>query len=234
MLKARRTTLTRRGIHAAGKAKSGKAVRRRAPRMDPAEREGMIVERAIEYFSAEGFDGTTRELAAKIGVTQPLLYRYFPTKEALVNKVYERVYMARWKPVWEEWLHDRSVPIEERLKRYYVDYANTMLNNHWIRILIFAGLRQAGIDRRLFKFLRERIFTVVLAELYHGLSLKAPRTTEEKELEIELVWALHASIFYLGMRRWVYQTPVPENIEELVQALVDGFIQNIVRRAKRR
>ena len=52
--------------------------RRRLKRED---RERMIVERAIEFFAEVGFAGQTRELAQRIGVTQPLLYRYFPTKE---------------------------------------------------------------------------------------------------------------------------------------------------------
>src|SRR5690606_9645402 len=105
-------------------ASSGTTKRRaRAARMDPAEREELILNKAIEHFCTEGFDGSTRELARKIGVTQSLLYRYFPTKEALIERVYERVYIARWNPDWEDLLRDRSLPIEQRLKRYYVEYA---------------------------------------------------------------------------------------------------------------
>lgn len=217
-----------------GRAGNGLIQRPRAQRMDPADRERIILERATEHFSAEGFNGSTRDLASKIGVTQSLLYRYFPTKESLVNRVYESVYVERWKPEWELWLKDRSTPIERRLKRYYVDYANTMLNNQWIRILIFAGLRQAGIEQRLFSLLRERIFKVVLAELYRDLALPPPSSRKETELEIELVWALHASIFYLGLRRWVYCSEVPAEVAPLIEALVDGLIQSITHRARKR
>jgi len=227
---------TKRGGRTAvgGGARHEPADRPRAPRMDPAERERMIIERATEHFSSEGFNGSTRDLASKIGVTQSLLFRYFPTKESLVNRVYENVYVERWKPEWEMWLKDRSMPIEQRLKRYYVDYAKTMLNNQWIRILIFAGLRQAGIEQKLFSLLRKRVFKVVLVELYRDLGLTPPSNRAETELEIELVWALHASIFYLGLRRWVYCTDVPSQVVPLVEALVDGFIQNIGYRARRR
>ncbi len=45
--------------------------------MTPDVRERQIVDKAIEHFSTHGFSGSTRELARKIGVTQPLLYRYF-------------------------------------------------------------------------------------------------------------------------------------------------------------
>ncbi|HSV83625.1 MAG TPA: TetR/AcrR family transcriptional regulator [Ramlibacter sp.] len=202
--------------------------------MNPLDREKVIVDRAIEHFSAEGFAGSTRELARKIGITQSLLYRYFPTKEALLDRVYERVYMARWNPLWEEQLRDRSIPIEERLKGYYVDYAHTMLQNHWVRILVFAGLKQAGINERLFAMLRERIYKTVQEELRESFELPPPRTREESEIEMELVWALHASIFYLGMRRWVYNTAVPTKITPLIEVLVEGFIESFKHLALKR
>ena len=90
----------------------------RAARMDSAEREQMIVQKAVEYFAEHGFDGGTRNLAKHIGVTQSLLYRYFPTKEALINQVYEVVYIAKWNPDWEILLQDRTIPYESRLRKH--------------------------------------------------------------------------------------------------------------------
>ena len=55
-----------------------KAKRRR---LSPTVREQQIVDEAIQFFAEVGFGGRTRELAKRIGITQPLLYRYFPTKE---------------------------------------------------------------------------------------------------------------------------------------------------------
>jgi AcrR family transcriptional regulator len=46
-------------------------------RLSPEEREQQIVEKAIQHFTRNGFGGSTRELARQIGVTQPLLYRFF-------------------------------------------------------------------------------------------------------------------------------------------------------------
>ncbi|MGE4336099.1 MAG: TetR/AcrR family transcriptional regulator [Pigmentiphaga sp.] len=202
--------------------------------MNPTEREELILQKAIEHFCAEGFEGSTRELARKIGVTQSLLYRYFPTKEALIDKVYERVYMSRWNPEWDAWLRDRSVSIEDRLKRYYVDYASIIVQNEWVRILIFAGLKQAGINERLFALLRGKVYQTVVDELHEALALPPPRDAADEEMELELVWGLHASIFYLGMRKWVYQTSVPDDIDGLVQVLVEGFIESIKLYARKR
>jgi len=55
----------------------------RSRRLLPGEREKLIVGEAIRFFSEVGFSGQTRELSRRLGITQPLLYRYFPSKRAL-------------------------------------------------------------------------------------------------------------------------------------------------------
>ncbi|WP_455722275.1 TetR family transcriptional regulator [Xanthobacter autotrophicus] len=60
-------------------------------RLSPAERERDIVAGAVAFFAEHGFDGATRDLARRLGITQPLLYRYFPGKDALLDRVYQEV-----------------------------------------------------------------------------------------------------------------------------------------------
>ncbi|MEM9382154.1 MAG: TetR/AcrR family transcriptional regulator [Planctomycetota bacterium] len=51
-----------------------------------------IYDAAIELMQAEGFEGATlREIAARAGVSHALLYRYFPSKRAVVLALYERL-----------------------------------------------------------------------------------------------------------------------------------------------
>ena len=206
-------------------------VRSRAPRMTPADREAVIVQLAVEHFAEEGFEGTTRDLAAKIGVTQSLLYKYFPNKEALLEKVYERVYVGRWDAEWEHLIVDRSLPLTARLKRFYLMYSDVMLQKDWVRILVFAGLKQSGINEKLFRRLREKIFRKVIEELHHDLKLSQQSTKAEAEIELELVWALHASIFYIGMRRWIYGQAIyaaesPNTEQEIIRDRVQSYLHS--------
>ena len=99
-----------------------------AKRLSGAEREKHIVSEAVRFFAEVGFGGDTRELAQRLGVTQSLLYKYFPNKEALINRVYEEVYLGRWNPFWESMIRDRSIPLQERLTRLYIEYAKAALN----------------------------------------------------------------------------------------------------------
>ena len=66
--------------------------RRRRP---SGERRQEFIEKAIDFFAEEGFESSTRGLAKRLGVTQPLLYRYFHSKEDLISEVYDAVYVNR-------------------------------------------------------------------------------------------------------------------------------------------
>ena len=207
----------------ASKAGDAAAAPRIAKRLTPGEREEQIVQKAIHYFATYGFSASTHDLAREIGITQPLLYRYFPNKEALVDRVFSEVYLSRWNPDWEDWLRDRNFPMEERLRRFYKDYARIILKNEWIRIFVFSGLTREGINNRYLTRLRERIFDVVLTELHHEYKLAKP-TPEQYEEEIELIWGIHASIFYVGMRKWIYGLSIPRDLDRMIEQKVAAFL----------
>jgi AcrR family transcriptional regulator len=58
--------------------------------MSAAQRKAAIVDAAIDLFSQRGFRGaTTRELAASVGVSEPVLYQHFATKRALYDAILE-------------------------------------------------------------------------------------------------------------------------------------------------
>ncbi|MES2184981.1 MAG: TetR/AcrR family transcriptional regulator [Pseudomonadota bacterium] len=205
------------------------AKRVRAPKLSSADREQMIASKAVEYFARHGFGASTRDLAKDIGVTQSLLYRYFPTKQALTERVYQEVYLSRWNPLWEELVSDRSLSLHERLNRYYLDYAGIVLRNDWVRILIFAGLEHEGINDQFFRLLKERILVPVVRECvaeFHPAAL-ADFSADRYNIELELVWALHASIFYIGMRKWVYTTTLPDDVDATIGALVSSFLEGM-------
>lgn len=202
-------------------AEAGAPPRRR---LAPEEREHDIVQRAVAVFARHGFEVSTRDLAAELGITQPLLYRYFPSKEALVDRVYEEVFLRRWNPEWEEWLADRNLPLRERLWRYLKDYARFVLRSEWVRIFIYAGLARGGINQKYLGRLRERHFAVIARELRHEYAIPEPRTAADEDDEIELVWAMHSSVFYIGVRKWIYEQPTPKNVDRMIEMRVDSFL----------
>jgi AcrR family transcriptional regulator len=196
-------------------------------RLSADERERLIARGAVAFFCEAGFGGQTRELAKRLGITQPLLYRYFPNKEALIDRVYREVYLNRWDPRWEELLDDRSRPARERIVAFYRDYAKAVLSYEWIRIFMFSGLRGMNLNSRYLTLVRDRIYTRVIRELRCEYGLPSPAEVPIGEMEFELVWALHASIFYIGIRKWIYGLDIPENVDEVVENLATSFLDGV-------
>jgi TetR/AcrR family transcriptional regulator len=64
---------------------------RRARRPSAEERREAILREGLRCFAADGFSGTTtREVAARVGITEAALYRYFPNKESLYSAIIAR------------------------------------------------------------------------------------------------------------------------------------------------
>ncbi|MEG3619263.1 TetR/AcrR family transcriptional regulator [Magnetovibrio sp. PR-2] len=200
---------------------SSDASARPRKRMEREEREAHIVEEAIQFFAENGFEGKTRDLADRIGITQPLLYRYFPSKESLIERVYEEVYVSRWDTNWETMVVDRDRPLQDRLTQFYKEYAKAVYDYVWVRIFVFSGLRGIDINNRYLGHLRSRYLEPVCLELRHAYGLPDASEVPISDEEVEHVWSLHGMFFYRGIRHFVYGLPITED--------VDGAIDNEVR-----
>jgi len=76
---------------------------RRARRLPAAVRREQILEAAITVFASAGFrEASTAAIAAGLGVSEPTLFRHFPTKRALYLAALDRtaeVVMERWRAI---------------------------------------------------------------------------------------------------------------------------------------
>ncbi len=163
-------------------------------------------------------------MARRLGVTQSLIYKYFPTKDALIDKVYEEVYVGRWNPFWETVIQDRSIPLEERLVSLYIEYSKAALTRDWVRIFMFSGLRGESINKKYLETLRSRILEPVAIELRQELGLPDIKSMPLKTSEIELVWSINARIFYFGQRRWIFDVPIEDDVDEMIRLTIAHFM----------
>ena len=171
-------------------------------RLLPLARERMLVEGAIRFFSEHGLDGQLRDLARSLGITHTLLYHYFPTKQALIERVYAELFEGRWRAEWESLLDDKTLDVQTKLTRFYIEYAKVILERDWVRIFIFSGLSDRYITERYFSMLEVKLFPRLIRESrrFRGHTGRGKATARE----LELLMGLHGGIFYTGMRRWVY------------------------------
>jgi AcrR family transcriptional regulator len=189
-------------------------------RLSPEERRRMIVDAAVRHFAEVGFSGSTRDLARRVGVTQPLLYKYFATKAELTEAVFERVYLDRLDPAWPGLLRDRSRPLRERLTEFYVAYTEAIFTYEWLRIFMFAGLAGERLNRRYLQRVRETLLEPALEEIRAeclAAGVEGPG--------VEDMFALHGGIIYIGIRKFIYLLPVPDDPRPAIEASIDGFLR---------
>ena len=79
-------------------------------RLPASDRRRQLIETALDFFARKGFEGTTtREIAAAAGVTEAIIFRHFPSKQALYTAVldfHQEVgefdsCMAQWKTLMD-------------------------------------------------------------------------------------------------------------------------------------
>jgi AcrR family transcriptional regulator len=195
-------------------------------RLTPADRERQIVAGAVSFFSEHGLDGQLRDLAKQLGITHTLLYHYFPTKQALIERVYTEMFEGRWKPEWEVLLDDKKLDVQTKLTQFYSDYSKVVLQSEWVRIFVFSGLSDRYITDRYFALLREKLFPRLVRETrkYRGISNRSKPGARE----LELLLGLHGNIFYMGIRRWIYGQAVHDVQSVVMVDDVENYIHDKV------
>ncbi|HEX2592920.1 MAG TPA: TetR/AcrR family transcriptional regulator [Rhizomicrobium sp.] len=95
------------------------------------DKRARLLAAALELFESRGFDGVSvPEIAAKAGVAVGTVYRYFETKEALVNALYRH-----WKTIYNEVV---LAPLPPGLS------IRGQFGAYWQRMTLFARARSAA------------------------------------------------------------------------------------------
>jgi TetR/AcrR family transcriptional regulator, tetracycline repressor protein len=147
-----------------------------------------VVDGAVKLLDAEGLDGlTTRKLGAALNVQGPALYRHFPSKEALLDAIADRLVEGLGDPlpdgIWYEQLTVIAGRMREALLAHrdgarvvagtFVTGGNTLLSAR----VIFGILEKAG-------FPAQRAGWIVFALGYYVLG-----HTIEEQAQADLVKA---------------------------------------------
>lgn len=192
-------------------------------RLPRGARRGRLIEEAAEFFAEVGFEGTTRALAGRLGVTQALIYRYFPSKQDLIDAALSAAFTDRWDPAWEALLADPTRPLVERLGEFYCAYheRSTALS---LRLFVRAGLDGQSLPGRHGARLTDRIFAPVISALRAEAGLPDFGTKGMTRGERELAMTLHGSVVFLGIRKHVYQMPMPKSVDDIIRLQVATFV----------
>lgn len=191
-------------------------------RLEPSVRAELILDEATRFFSERGFNAQITDLAARLGISHALIFRYFGTKQNLIDLVYQRVFVEPWSEHWAHDLADRSLPLKQRIENFYVSYLETVDNPLWIRVVLHAGLAGEHLPRG--NEVRSRVDSVlelILREIraHQGL----PEGPALDAMEWEMAWHLHSSIIYLLMRKHILDRTFTLDRDAMVRRIVANF-----------
>jgi len=190
-------------------------------RLRYAERRRQILDKAAEFFAEHGLAGQTRSLAQACAISQRLLYRFFPSKAALIDEVYEDAILGPFRTVWLVRLADRREPVEQRLNAFYRDYFETVLTRRWLRLFLYSSLANRsmapGYNIAVVMPLLERI----VEEVAHEQGLRLP---DDKPLRHELGWTLHGAISHLAIRKHLYHASQGVTAQAVIALHVRSFL----------
>jgi AcrR family transcriptional regulator len=200
-------------------------VKAQVSRMSPDERRRLIVAEAIPFFAENGFSANTRLLAKRIGVTQPLLFSYFPTKDKLIEAVFAEIYSRHSNREWLEIISESSMPLRERLIKFSKSYAISTYDHDWIRIYMYAALAGGNLNRYYISSVTEPLLYQIAIEVrkQHGLLPASEKAVTRQE--IEYLWLFHAGLYYASIRRHIYGIELdPKAIEPATELSVDAML----------
>ena len=200
------------------------APRQRAKRLPAAERKAIILREASLFFASEGFAASTRDLADKLGVRQALLYKYFPSKEALLEAIFEDVLAVHWTMEWAKVLTDHSLSLEDRLSHVYIAHLENE-DGIGLRLFMRAALDGWVLPTRRLALVKDKLVTPMIADLRREAKLPGFDTLPLMAGEFELAMVLHASIIFHSMRAHIYGGDnIPADTSTVVRLYVSTFL----------
>lgn len=203
--------------------------RKRAKR---GERRELIIEGAHKIFSEHGFSASTRDIAASLGVTQALLYKYFASKDALIEAVFEARYAhGRYMPD-AEILADTSRPLEERVTSFYGAMFD-FLRDGSLRLFIRSALDgYAAHDIYANELIRGSIMPLVEA-LRAELGLAAISERALSDAEYEVAMAQHGGTVFIAIRNLVYERGPRLDVKDAIAQHVRLWLPGALAEMKR-
>jgi AcrR family transcriptional regulator len=188
------------------------------------ERRRVLLDAATQLFSERGFGITMQALADRVHVTQPLVHRYFPTKADLIAAIRDRIHNAHWDPAWREVLADRSRPLGARLTDFYARYLPHIYRDTWYRSFWFAALADPTFGEVYLGRVTRDLLTTIIDEVRNQFGYHSVKCIPPFEREIELVWGMHSTMVFVGIRRYVYRIQVSDDIDTTVRDQIGAYL----------
>ncbi|MBB1248853.1 TetR/AcrR family transcriptional regulator [Rhizobium sp. G21] len=188
------------------------------------ERRQELLDAAIDIYAQKGMAITVQELADRVHVTQPLVHRYFPTKVDLLTAISDVVQNGHWDPRWREILVDPGMPFPERLEAFYAYYLPNIHKPRWFRAFMFLSLSEPAFAQAYLNKFKVQLFSEIVEGARRQFGFPSTADHAATEREYELVWSMHSSLIYAGIRFSIYEMPPLADMEIVMKDQVRAYL----------
>ena len=181
--------------------------------------EARILDAAWRLYAEHGLEVPLSRIARAARVTPAVLKQCVGSKQALLDRVFKKLFAARWKPEWDALLVNRALPFEERLARFFIEYRGN-IDRANARLWTRAGLLGLHASGNFSGTLAKRILIPIIRELRHeaGLADTPDRKVTGQELELAIV--LHGALAFPHTRSYIFGMDVHGGLEEIAPMTV--------------
>jgi AcrR family transcriptional regulator len=198
------------------------------PRMSSEERRAAIIHAACRLFAERGFRGTTtRELAAAVGVTEPVLYEHFRTKRDLYSAIISE--KAKDGIATLTALRDRYAAMEDD-RGFFIALGNAVIDwytndSTFVRILLFSNLEGHEL-KDLFHERSQEFFEIVTTFIERRIAAGAMRSVNPTIA----ARAFFGMIAHYAQSGLVFGcAPFSQPSQEIVEAMVEIFMKGMTK-----
>ena len=194
-------------------------------RMKSGDRRAAIVDAAIHLFAEKGFRGaTTRELAAASGVTEPILYQHFETK----NDLYSAIIEAKSQQGQQQGAELLALQESGDDRAFFRFLGNLLLERYeddpdFMRLLLFSALERHEFAERFFERQVQGFFTLVAGYIQRRIDAGAFRPMDSQAAARGFTGMLS----YHGLVRLLFGDRVAWSRAQVVEEMVESFLHGV-------
>lgn len=190
-------------------------------RLTATARKAIVEGAATEVFAQRGYDGASMdEIARRSGVSVPVVYDHFASKQELHQRLLER-HFAELRAIWGEQLLGDD-PLERRLPRAFDAWFAYVQEHPYAWRMLFRDTTGDPGVQAMHRDVIDRSRTAAMPLLISELDPRqSPRETAASKLELELAWEPIRAVLQ-GLALWWYDNPgVPR--ERIVATAMDAI-----------
>ena len=95
----------------------------------------------------------------------------------------------------------------------------------WLRIYLYSvGVSTSTAGDGV---VRDKMLTRIIKECRHEAGL--PVQSRPSASELEMAWVFHSGIFYYGVRKYIYESPVLEDKRQMIGDALDAYLAGFER-----